>query len=80
MWDPFNMNAPIIKCMSHKRYESRDDTDTNGLTKRFKQWAIKWFSENVSLLIVGVDKLQLQNFLLHQVSNEMVSNFNMFWL
>ena len=53
------MDAPIIKSRSHKRYESRDDTDTNGLMKRFKQWAIKWFSENVSLLIVGVDKLQL---------------------
>ena len=31
------MDAPKIKNRSHKRYESRDDTDTNGVMKRFKQ-------------------------------------------
>ena len=72
------MNALIIKCRSHKRYESRDNTDTNGLTKRFKLWTIKWFSENISLLIAGVDKLQPYNFLFYQVSNEMILNFDMF--
>ena len=52
------MDAPIIKSRSHKRYESRDDTDTNSVTKRFKSWTIKGFSKNVSLLIVDVDKFQ----------------------
>ena len=65
---------------SHKRYESRDDTETNGLMKRFKPWTIKWFSEYISILIVSHDKFQPYNFLLHQVSNEMISNFDMFGL
>ena len=65
---------------SHKRYESRDDTETNGLMERFKPWTIKRFSKDVCLLIVSVDKLQPHNFLLYQVSNEMISNFDMFRL
>ena len=65
---------------SHKRYESKDDTNANGLTERFKSWTIKGFSKDVCLLIVGVDKLQPYNFLLHQVSNEVISNFDMFRL
>ena len=66
------MNAPMIKCGLHKRYESRDDINTDGLTKRFKPRTIKWFSENINLLIVDVDKLQPYNFLFYQVLNEMI--------
>ena len=65
---------------SHNRYEPRDDTETNGLTERFKPWTIKRFSKDVCLLIIGVDELQPHNFLLHQVSNEMISTFDMFRL
>ena len=52
------MNAPMIRSGSHERYESRDDTDTDGPTKRFKPRTIKRFSENINLLIFSVDKLQ----------------------
>ena len=51
------MNAAMIRSRSHKRYVSRDDIDTDGPTKRFKPRTIKRFSENISLLIFGVDKL-----------------------
>ena len=74
------MKALIIKCGSHKKSESRDDSDTDGLMKGFKPWTINWFSEDVSLLICGVDKLQTHNLLFHQVSNEMILNFDMLLL
>ena len=73
----FEHSAPMIRSGSHKRYESKNDTNTDGLKKIFKLRIIKRFSENIRLFIFGVDKLQPYSFLFHQVSNEMISNFDM---
>ena len=71
------MKALIIKCGSHKKSESRDDTEIDGLTKGFKSWTIKRFSEDVSLLILSIDEFKPHHFLLHQVMNEVIPNFDM---
>ena len=68
-------------CKGHTNTkESRNDTNTDGLTKRLKLWTIKWFSEDVNLLILDVDEFKKHHFLLYQVKNKMISNLNMLWL
>ena len=80
MSDPIYMNELMIEMWgSHQRDESRNDTNIDGLMKRLKSRTIKGFSKDVSLLIFGVDEFQPFHFPLHQVTNEVISNFDMFW-
>ena len=52
--------------------------NTNVLTKEFKTFAIKKFSEQVSLLIIGVNKLKSENTIFDKLPNEVMSNLYVF--
>ena len=52
--------------------------DTNVLTKEFKTFAIKRFGEQVSLLIIGVNKLKSENTIFDKLPNEVMSNLYVF--
>ena len=52
--------------------------NTNVLTKEFKTFAIKKFGEQVSLLIIGVNKLKSENTIFDKLPNEVMSNFYVF--
>ena len=67
------------KCMRKKeeRKRSINGNNTNVLTKEFKTFAIKRFGEQVSLLIIGVNKLKSENTIFDKLLNEMMSNLYM---
>ena len=48
--------------------------NTNILAKEFKPFAIKRFGEQVSLLIIGVNKLKSENTIFDKLPNEVMSN------
>ena len=48
--------------------------DTNVLMKEFKTFVIKRFGEQVSLLIIGVNKLKSENTIFNKLPNEVMSN------
>ena len=48
--------------------------DTNVLMKKFKTFVIKRFGEQVSLLIIGVNKLKSENTIFDKLPNEVMSN------
>ena len=52
--------------------------NTNVLTKKFKTFAMKRFGEQVSLLIIGVNKLKSENTIFHKLPNEVMSNLYVF--
>ena len=52
--------------------------DTNVLMKEFKTFVIKRFGEQVSLLIIGVNKLKSENTIFDKLSNEVISNLYVF--
>ena len=52
--------------------------NTNVLTKEFKTFAVKRFGEQVSLLIIGVNKLKSENTIFDKLSNEVMSNLYVF--
>ena len=52
--------------------------NTNVLTKEFKKFAVKRFGEQVSLLIIGVNKLKSENTIFDKLSNEVMSNLYVF--
>ena len=52
--------------------------NTNVLTKEFKIFAVKRFGEQVSLLIIGVNKLKSENTIFDKLSNEVMSNLYVF--
>ena len=59
MNDPFYMSELMIVMQGpHQREELRNDTDTDGHTKRLKPRTIKRFSEDVSFLIFGIDEFK----------------------
>ena len=58
--------------------ESRNCTNTNGLTEWFKPWTIERLGEDVRLLIVGVNELETHNSFLYQIPNEMVTYLYVF--
>ena len=76
---PFYMNEQKKTMQGpHQLKESKNDTGTDGLTERLKLWTIKWFSEDVNFFIFGIDKFKMHHFLLYQVTNEVLLNFDMF--
>ena len=47
------------------------------IQRDLKPWTIKGFSEDVSFLILSIDEFKPHHFLLHQVMNEVIPNFDM---
>ena len=54
--------------------------NTNVLTKEFKTFAVKRFDEQVSLLIIGMNKLKSENTIFDKLPNEVISNLQVFGL
>ena len=48
------------------------------LKKEFKMFAVKRFGEQVSLLIIGVNKLKSENTIFDKLPNEVMSNLYVF--
>ena len=61
-----------------KRRRSSQGDNTNVLTKEFKTFAVKRFSEQVSLLIIGVNKLKSENTIFDKLPNDVMSNLYVF--
>ena len=61
-----------------KRKRSIHGDDTNALMKEFKTFAIKRFGEQVSLLIISVNKLKSENTIFNKLPNEVMSNLYVF--
>ena len=59
-----------------KRSIHRDNT--NILMKEFKTFAVKRFGEQVSFLIIDVNKLKSENTIFDKPLNEVMSNFYVF--
>ena len=50
------------------------------MTKEFKTFSIKRFGEQVSLLIIGLNKLESENIIFDKLPNEVMSNLYVFGL
>ena len=61
----------------NERTRSIHGGDTNVLTKEFKTF-VKRFGEQVSLLIIGVNKLKSENTIFDKLPNEVMSNLYVF--
>ena len=57
-----------------ERKRSIHGDNTNVLMKEFKMFAVKRFGEQVSLLIIGVNKLKSKNTIFDKLPNEVMSN------
>ena len=74
------MHKTRCKCMRKKeeRKKSFHGDNTNVLMKEFKTFAIKRFGKQVSLLIIGVNKLKSESTIFDKLSNEVRSNLFVF--
>ena len=74
------MHKTRCKCMRRKEERKRSihGDDTNVLTKEFKMFVVKRFGEQVSLLIIGVNKLMSENTIFDKLPNEVMSNLYVF--
>ena len=61
-----------------ERKRSIHGDNTNVLTKEFKTFAVKRFGEQVSLLIIGVNKLKSENNIFNKLPNEVMSYLYVF--
>ena len=61
-----------------KRRRSIHGDNTNVLTKEFKLFAVKRFGEQVSLLLIGVNKLNSKCTNFDKLPNEVMSNLYVF--
>ena len=68
------------KCMRKEEEKRRSihGDNTNVLTKEFKPFAIKRFGEQISLLIISVNKLKSESTIFNKLSNEVMSNLYIF--
>ena len=68
------------KCLRKKNERKRSihGDNTNVLTKEFKTFAVKRFDEQISLLIIGVNKLKSENTTFDKLPNEVMSNLYVF--
>ena len=57
-----------------ERKRSIHGDNTNVLTKEFKTFVVKRFGEQVSLLIIGVNKLKSKNTIFDKLPSEVMSN------
>ena len=63
-----------------ERKRSIHGDNTNVLTKEFETFAVKRFSEQVSLLIISVNKLKSKSTIFDKLPNEVMSNLYVFGL
>ena len=61
-----------------ERKRSIHGDNTNVLMKEFKTFAVTRFGEQVSLLIIGVNKLKSENTIFDKLPNEVMSNLYVF--
>ena len=61
-----------------KRRRSSHGDNTNVLTKEFKAFTIKRFGKQVSLLIIGVNKLKCESTIFDKLPNDVMSNLYVF--
>ena len=68
------------KCMRREEGKSRSShgDNTNVLTKEFEVFTIKRFGKQVSLLIIGVNKLKSESIIFDKLPNEVMSNLYVF--
>ena len=65
---------------NEERKRSIHGDNTNVLTKEFQTFVVKRFGEQVSLLIIGVNKLKSENMIFDKLPNEVMSNLYVFGL
>ena len=63
-----------------ERKRSIHGDNTNVLMKEFKTFAVKRFGEQVSLLIISVNKFKSENTIFDKLPNEVMSNLYVFGL
>ena len=61
-----------------RRSRSSYGDNTNVLTKEFEVFTIKRFGKQVSLLIIGVNKLKSESIIFDKLPNEVMSNLYVF--
>ena len=61
-----------------KRKRSSHGDNTNVLMKEFEAFTVKRFGKQVSLLIIGVNKLKRDNTIFDKLPNEVMSNLYVF--
>ena len=61
-----------------ERKRSIHGENTNVLTKEFKTFTVKRFGEQVSILIIGVNKLKSENTIFDKLPKEVMSNLYVF--
>ena len=68
------------KCMrrEEERKRSSHGDNTNVLTKEFEAFTVKRFGKQVSILIIGVNKLKSESTIFDKLPNEVMSNLYMF--
>ena len=73
-------NKTRCKCMRKEEEKKRSihGDNTNVLTKEFKPFAIKRFGEQISLLIISVNKLKSESTIFDKLPNEVMSNLYVF--
>ena len=70
----------ICKCMGNEEKKRRliHGDSTNVLAKEFKPFAIKRFGEQISLLIISVNKLKSESTIFDKLPNQVMSNLYVF--
>ena len=73
-------NKTRCKCIKRKekRRKSIHGDNNNVLTKEFKVFVIKRFGEQISLLIIGVNKLKNKYTIFDKLPNEVMSDLYVF--
>ena len=68
------------RCMRREKQRKRSShgDNTNVLTKEFKAFTVKRFGKQVSLLIIGVNKLKSESTIFDKLPNEVMSNLYVF--
>ena len=68
------------RCMrgEEERKRSSHGDNTNVLTKEFEVFTVKRFGKQVSLLIIGVNKLKSESTIFDKLPNEVMSNLYVF--
>ena len=76
------MQSIKTRCKCTRKKEERKRSihgdNTNVLTKEFKTFVVKRFGEQISLLIIGVNKLKSENTIFDKLPNEVMSNLYVF--
>ena len=61
-----------------ERKKSSHGDNTNVLMKEFEAFTVKRFGKQVSLLIIGVNKLKSESTIFDNLPNKVMSNFYVF--